>query len=648
MRTIICRFFLVGSYFFVGVVFPFSKVHATESKAAVTLMQDAETATLSNGLVTAKIKKSNGNMLSLTYEGMDMLSRGGGYWNIYGYTKGQANTQEKGIPTVFTITADPSKNGGSMGEIALRFPYTGQDKTVPMDIEIRYTLHRGDTGIYGWTIADHDPTYPPFNIEVSTVCFKLNPDIFDFLSINKQKQKQMVSPEDWVAGTQLNLWEARRINTGIHKGEAEHKYDYTSLFSEMQAFGWSSTKKNLGVYVVNPSIEYMNGGPVGLDYGGHIDVKAALPADPTMLFIWHSPHYGGRAIEVGANERWKKIIGPFLIYCTKGTSPQVMWQNALSRLEKDKKAFPFNWAVAPGFEHSKERGSASGKIIIKDPQDIKATTAGAWVGLAHAPYESTTSKYGPVMVDWQTDGKNYQYWVHADALGKFTIPNVRPGKYTLYAFNNGVFGDYSKADVMITAGKPTNLGTMTWVPVRYGKQVWEIGTPNRSAEEFRHGDNYAQWGLYNLYQQEFPNGVDYVVGKSNWSKDWNYAQPPIPDGKGAYTSSTWKTEFTIDKSPKGGTGILRLAICGARGGPVTIKLNGSSIGTTGPLPESGVMHRDGIRSAALFCKDISFNAALLKQGNNIIELTKEARAWTDGVLYDYLRLELNEDKPFAP
>ena len=50
--------------------------------------------------------------------------------------------------------------------------------------------------------------------------------------------------------------------------------------------------------------------------------------------------------------------------------------------------------------------------------------------------------------------------------------------------------------------------------------------PDRSAAEFRHGDHYWQWGLYNLYPQEFPNGVNFVVGKSDWTKDWNYVQPP--------------------------------------------------------------------------------------------------------------------------
>ncbi len=99
----------------------------------------------------------------------------------------------------------------------------------------------------------------------------------------------------------------------------------------------------------------------------------------------------------------------------------------------------------------------------------------------------------------------------------------------------------------------------------------------------------------------------------------------------------------MDSVPKG-TGILRLAICGARGGPVDAALNGQSIGSTGELPESGVMHRDGIRSDALTEVNLKFDASLFKQGENVITLTKHVRAWTDGVLYDYVRLELNEAK----
>ena len=193
--------------------------HAANSDAPVVIREDAETATLTNGIVAAIIRKADGKILSLKNRGVEMMSRGGGYWNINGDIPGQKSTEQKGTPSVFHIRQNPARNGGALGEIALRFPYTAQAKAVPLDIEIRYTLHRGDPGLYGWTIAEHGATYPPFNIEAGTFCMKLNPKVFDFLSVDARKQRLMASPEDWVRGTQLNLWEARRMNTGIRKGE---------------------------------------------------------------------------------------------------------------------------------------------------------------------------------------------------------------------------------------------------------------------------------------------------------------------------------------------------------------------------------------------------------------------------------------------
>ena len=122
---------------------------AGESSEPVTIREDDVTATLANGVVSVAVNKANGNLLSLRFRGEELLSRGGGYWNIYGKIPGQANTQQKGTPAVFRITHDPRQNGGDLGEFALRFPYTGQDKAVPMDIEIRYALHRGDRGFTG-------------------------------------------------------------------------------------------------------------------------------------------------------------------------------------------------------------------------------------------------------------------------------------------------------------------------------------------------------------------------------------------------------------------------------------------------------------------------------------------------------------------
>jgi rhamnogalacturonan endolyase len=613
---------------------------------AVVITDSGDTVTLENGVVSVKIAKVNADILSLRYKALSLVSSGKAYWNVLGSTPGGVKTEKRGTPSILTVTQDPARNGGEMGEIELLFPYKKGTDAEPLDIAIRYTLRRGDSGVYGWTILNHSPDYPAFDIEISTVALKLNPQIFDHLTVDSRRNQQMITGSDWIHGQPLNLKEARRMTTGIRAGQVEHKYDYSAMFSETPAYGWSSTTQNVGLWIVNPSLEYINGAPTKIELTGHIDLKDVLPADPTLLFVWHGSHYGGMPISIDAGEQWNKVVGPFLIYCNSGPNPDAMWQDALARAVDEQQAWPYDWAKAPGYASAAERGAVRGRLVVDDPQQAGASAANAWVGLAAAPYPAVDEEKKPFTVGWETDGKHYEYWTHADKTGAFTIRNARPGNYVLYAFNDGILGEFSRADVAVESAQTRDLGTLTWTPVRYGRQVWEIGIPNRSAEEFRHGDHYWEWGLYNLYPQEFPNDVNFIIGRSDWARDWNYAQPPRVDDKGVWHGTTWRITFDQAKVTPG-KATLRMALCGTRDSQIDVAVNGHAIGTTGALPSSGVMHRDGIRGTEIEC-DLPFDTSLLVAGKNVMELTTHARYWYDGVLYDYLRLEIDDGASQSP
>ena len=62
---------------------------------------------------------------------------------------------------------------------------------------------------------------------------------------------------------------------------------------------------------------------------------------------------------------------------------------------------------------------------------------------------------------WQYQGKGYQTWARADASGAFTIADVRPGSYTLYAFTDGATGEFSRTAVTVNANATTALGNLT-------------------------------------------------------------------------------------------------------------------------------------------------------------------------------------------
>ncbi|HEY4787430.1 MAG TPA: polysaccharide lyase family protein, partial [Bacteroidales bacterium] len=352
---------------------------------------------------------------------------------------------------------------------------------------------------------------------------------------------------------------------------------------------------------------------------------------------------GGKGLEFSQGENWNKFAGPFFIYCNSGDDHMDMWKDAINEAAKQRAFWPYSWVQDKEYPQKQERGVLSGQIQINDPYVPDLKDSNMWVGLAYPTEDDPTAKTTKE-INWQYEGKHYQFWVRADQNGNFNIPNIRPGKYNLYAFADGVLGEYKKNDVSISAASNVNLGKLIWTPVRYGKQLWEIGIPNRSAVEFKHGDHYWQWGLYMLYPKEFPNDVNFTIGKSDWSKDWNYCQPVvIGEDYKVIRGTTWSIFFDLPQQVYG-KATLRMAICGSRHGEVIqVSVNEKSVGNTGHLPTMGVMHRDGIRGKEEEVI-IPFDAGLLKRGTNSIKLTLNAKNWTFGVLYDYLRLELDEPK----
>ena len=71
-------------------------------------------------------------------------------------------------------------------------------------------------------------------------------------------------------------------------------------------------------------------------------------------------------------------------------------------------------------------------------------------------------------------------------------------------------------------------------------------------------------------------------------------------------------------------------------------LNDQSIGSVTNLTYNATINRDGIGGS--WCeRDLVFDASLMKAGTNTLELTIPSGGLTSGVMYDYLRLEVDEN-----
>ncbi|RYD39170.1 MAG: hypothetical protein EOP83_37205, partial [Verrucomicrobiaceae bacterium] len=110
----------------------------------VTLQEDDSSYTLANGLVTARISKRSGDLISLQYREQELLGAGSGkafgYWsNVGGGTLGSKRES--------VIVADPSSNEGARAIVSVKCSYDGERRSLPADVDMRYALGHGDEHI---------------------------------------------------------------------------------------------------------------------------------------------------------------------------------------------------------------------------------------------------------------------------------------------------------------------------------------------------------------------------------------------------------------------------------------------------------------------------------------------------------------------
>lgn len=142
------------------------------------------------------------------------------------------------------------------------------------------------------------------------------------------------------------------------------------------------------------------------------------------------------------------------------------------------------------------------------------------------------------------DVNAYQYWANLDDSGRATIPMVKAGTYRLTVYADGIFGQFTKDKIKIKAGK-TEKTKVTWKEESSGKELWRIGTPDKTSGEYRHGfepdtskplqpEQYRiYWAAYD-FPKDYPDGVHFKVGESDVGKDLNYVHWSVFGGRANY------------------------------------------------------------------------------------------------------------------
>jgi rhamnogalacturonan endolyase len=205
------------------------KIEKVAVNSLVTLTDNGDSWTMDNGIVKATIAKRDGNLSSLVYRGIEILSHGR-YWE-----------QVPSGTVTSRVTIDPSTNGGERAEVSVKGVNSGGTggRGGGMDIETRITMERGTSGFYTYDEYTHKASYPFVHVgENRFILEDINPD-FDWLSVDKDRNMLMSkAPEDHM----IHAKEQSIYDSGIYKNSVEHKYSYNALMYKFQAWGWSSTK----------------------------------------------------------------------------------------------------------------------------------------------------------------------------------------------------------------------------------------------------------------------------------------------------------------------------------------------------------------------------------------------------------------------
>jgi len=542
------------------------QTRSARAATAVSLQVSGMTATITNGLFTIKFN-SSGTANSLVLNGQELIGSAKGFYSSINGGTGFS-------PTALTVVTNTS----TMVDIA----YTSSWGA------LHYVVRGGVSGLYSYFVASGIGTVGEFR-----TLYRVNGSIFrtGYTSVNNAIAFPTLSQIQAATVLQDSTYQ-------LTNGTIYTKYDASTYMNQDLLHGVYGG--GYGVWMISPSHEYVDGGPLKQDLMVHVDDSSG---DAVVLNMLASSHFGtpGASIPSG------KIYGPWFVYFNNGSIADAQAQAAAQQGQ-----WPYTWLTNSAYPLS--RTTVTGTLRLADGR----AAAGATVTLAQPGG------------DVYAQGSGYIFSAQADSNGHFSIAQVRPGSYSLYAWANGgsigAITDQYERDNVSVSGSSTDLGTLTWTPAEYTNLLWQIGTADRKASEFKLGNLPRQYGLWN----QVPANLTYTIGSSTPANNWYYAQTAV---------GTWTVNFNLSQTYSG-TAHLNIALAGlSRTADVTVGVNGTSIGSYPSYANDQAIYRSANQSGYYHLIPLSFAASLLKAGSNSLTFHMTSVSSGGGAMYDAITLE---------
>ncbi|GAW24546.1 hypothetical protein ANO14919_141330 [Xylariales sp. No.14919] len=650
-------------------------------KASAAFINATETTSqlvLQNDRLYVAVDKTNGQVVDITLDEEDLLGPVSGNTGKGPYVDCScipSGAWTPGAAAQFQLIQGTDSTETPYGGVRMSDTYTPTNQS----IEQWWFLREGETGLHLFTRVTYFNETTPYSRDLGELrtLFRPNTKLWTHLSGSDGNYAPIPSTDAFK--NQIVVQDATSYlgNTTQDPYVQQYsnyftKYTFSELWRDHKVHGQysdgttSSDGNTYGAWLVHNTRETYYGGPLHYD----------LVVDGIVYNYLVSGHYGAPVPNI--THGFDRIWGPQYYHFNKGAPNTTL---AELRADAVKLADPewnadFYDSIAdyvPNYAPRSKR--ATFKATIQLP------------GGATRPIAVLSENKRDFQLN-VFDQTSLQYWADIDpSTGSVEIPMVKMGTYRLTVYADGIFGWFLQDDVVVSANA-TPLAFI-WEPEAAGIEVWRIGTPDKSAGEYKHGytpdtSKPLQPEQYRIYWAEwdfpddFPEGVVFKVGESSESEDFNYIHWSWFPGYANYLSpqpvydnvNNWTIQFNLSSSQLSGSqkATFTIDLAGAKTAngnskwatlpdepysnvPYTVAVNGEDVETwIIPSYRSGSC---GVRSGVVcqnFGHNFIFSTTLLKEGVNEFVLslpfnaTNTEGAMLPGVIYvqyDALRLELS-------
>ena len=474
-------------------------------------------------------------------------------------------------------------------------------------LEHHFVMLKGENGVHPYVIIRGTQSG-----EMRTM-YKFDMSILDYAWTNERTAKQAsykdlqaISPSG-NAGDET--WRNRDGSPFPDGTTVYTKYNYVSFYYLTPM--WGHYGHGVGAWFIPTSAESYASGPLRQDLDVH--------QDALILNYLGGGHLGSGGTAAGTGGR-AKIHGPWYLYFNTAETNEALIADALKTSTAEKAKWPYTWVDEPTYP--KNRSTVTGQIKISHDR----SAANAWVILGQsggAGGGGGGGRGGVGEADRASallrQAGDYIFFVHADDKGKFSLKGVRPGTYTLYAWQDQgpICQSLAVDNIAIKGDKTQDLGDVKWDPPYHPNLLFQIGKPDRMAGEYKLGNGPRAVDLL----RKVPTNVEFTIGKSKEAEDWYFAQ----------NGGTWTVKFDVTKVPTGNC-YLTIPVAGG-GGNCAIAVNGVAVGTITKGNDGGMQRQANRASVYGRPAPIVFPASNLKQGANTLTLKGS------GMMYDTVVLE---------